>query len=128
MRLASDTAAALAAPGSGWARPRHRALSPAALDLLFALLSFALFAAYHAWYYSWHLWSHDKQVAEAEQQQRPADAEVPALAPAPPEAHTPLLVAGPVAAPPPPVMPRHRLDMAGQAARTLFTKVSPAPV
>jgi hypothetical protein len=26
------------------------------LDLLFAVLSLALFGGYHAWYYSWHLW------------------------------------------------------------------------
>lgn len=118
MRAALDAAAALAAPG-GVARPRHRALSPAALDLVFALLSFALFTAYHAWYYSWHLWSREKQV---EGQEQPADYE------APPLDHTaPLLAARPVAAAaplPPPLHARHRLDMAGQAARTLFTQVS----
>lgn len=30
--------------------------TPQVLDLLFAFLSFGLFALYHAWYYSWHLW------------------------------------------------------------------------
>lgn len=29
--------------------------TPQALDLLFAVLSLAIFSLYHAWYYSWHL-------------------------------------------------------------------------
>ena len=33
-----------------------RLATPQALDLLFAVLSLALFVLYHAWYYSWHLW------------------------------------------------------------------------
>ena len=32
-----------------------RLATPQALDLLFAVLSLALFVLYHAWYYSWHL-------------------------------------------------------------------------
>jgi hypothetical protein len=30
--------------------------TPQSLDLLFAVSSLALFALYHVWYYSWHLW------------------------------------------------------------------------
>ena len=104
--MPADTAtlaAALSAPRWG---------SPEALDLSVAILSLALFAGYHAWYYSWHLWVPGEPLEAA---LWPSDEGGGGGGGGGGDAYTRLAL--------PPVSARHRMDQTGQTARRLFTEV-----